>query len=164
MTTISPRLIAPVQSPSIALFAILSFSIAANAQMNSFTESINLSQPRLKTTDTPGWVGMLAGDQALIATTVAKSSGNVKALNYTIIIEVRNSDGVTEALEHGSGVLDDSQKEVWAPWTIEHPGTFELRTFAISGFNAPLVLSQVYRSQVLVELDAGGQLSVAAGE
>lgn len=65
-------------------------------------------------------------------------------LKFVVFIEVRDTGGNTMFLQWHTGELNSSsQSELGMWWRLAQPGTYELRTFAISNFTSPEILTQV---------------------
>ncbi|HEV8405200.1 MAG TPA: thermonuclease family protein [Nitrososphaera sp.] len=113
--------------------------------------AIGLSKPMLKSVIAPGTNGVQVGQQVIISTTVARGYEYESAVPYVVLLEVRDSDSVTEFISFQSGKLEDNideQIEVGTTWIPAKAGTFSLRAFAISDFENPQILSFVYESAV----------------
>jgi hypothetical protein len=77
------------------------------------------------------------------------TNNNSVAQPFMALIEVRDSTGVTVFLALQSGTLEPSgSTEIGAAWQPEDAGTYQLRTFAVSGLME--VLSPVASSQITV--------------
>lgn len=71
--------------------------------------------------------------------------------HFVIILEVRDNNDVTVFLGSSAGVLPPSgQTNIELPWTPEMEGNYEFRTFAISQFDQPLILSLISSSTIMV--------------
>lgn len=67
------------------------------------------------------------------------------------IVEVRDSNGVTILLDLQSRIINAGNRmEVGIPWTPQQVGRYELRTFAISSFENPRILSPTSSSEVSI--------------
>jgi len=59
---------------------------------------------------------------------------------------------VTVSLDWQTGTLNpDGSADIGISWTPDRSGTYQIRTFVISGFEQPVVLSPVAVSEVTVE-------------
>jgi plastocyanin len=69
------------------------------------------------------------------------------------IVEVRNSNGITEQLgwQPGDFERQGESGEIGVSWVPVNSGNYQLRVFAISSFEHPAVLSPVATSDVTVE-------------
>lgn len=71
---------------------------------------------------------------------------------FVAIIESRDESGTTQLLGFSFGSIEDgSQSETGISWTPEKAGDYQLRTFLISGFENPQVLTVVRTSDVVIE-------------
>ena len=96
--------------------------------------------------DTPPLCAVTVGQQLVIATT-ARNDGD-KDQEFVPLLEVRDSDGITEYLAWLSGTVKaGGQTEVGIMWTPTNAGEHELRTFAVTGLDEPRILSYVASSQ-----------------
>ena len=69
----------------------------------------------------------------------------------TFIVEVRDPNGLTILLNFQSGILNAGGKaNVGVSWTPLQAGTYQLRTFAISSFEDPRILSSISSSEVAI--------------
>lgn len=85
------------------------------------------------------------GDKLVIATSARNCSEMDQP--FMAIIEVRNSLGMTENLGWQSGVLEGKgQTQIGISWIPVHGDNYEIRTFAVSDFENPSVLSAVTTS------------------
>jgi hypothetical protein len=113
--------------------------------------SMSASPPSLSSTYTPPLSGAIAGDQLVIATTI--TNGCIEHDQpFVAIVEVRNSDGLTEGLSWQSGTLDgrDGQVAVGVMWIPSHGDNFELRAFVVSDLENPQILSPIATSNVTI--------------
>jgi hypothetical protein len=91
-----------------------------------------------------------AGQQVVITTAFSNNCGE-QDQPYVGIIEVRNSDGVTEYLAWRTGTLQYGDTvDMGASWTPEHGDTYELRTFIITDLQKPEILSRLAISNVTI--------------
>jgi micrococcal nuclease len=93
---------------------------------------------------------MQVGDQMVITTQVTNNDPVYDWSSY-VLVEVRNQDGITVLLSWQSGVFEKGrQKAVGITWTPDKPGNYQLRTFVITDFRNPRVMSSVQDSQVTI--------------
>lgn len=73
-------------------------------------------------------------------------------LKFLTLIEVRNSERVTEYLTWQSGMIESGNTlELGSSWVPEHADTYLLRAFVISGFDQPIeILSVVRQSEITI--------------
>lgn len=90
---------------------------------------------------------MVVGQQAMLN---LKLNGTVSE-GYVAIIEIRDKDGVTQAIVWKEGnATTGASTGVRIPWTAPQSGDFQAVAFVISTFKSPMVLSQVSKSTVKV--------------
>jgi endonuclease YncB( thermonuclease family) len=145
------------------ILSILTSPFVALFETSSSTSllPLTLTTPKLITTNTPGWIGPSIGNQTVIATNVSRNFDNDNTDRFIVIIEARDSDGITLFLATKSGTLekgDAGPQQVNTTWTIDldHLTAFELRAFAISNLDQPHVLSYLYESWVDLSAQPGG--------
>ncbi|HXV46189.1 MAG TPA: hypothetical protein VD736_05905 [Nitrososphaera sp.] len=93
---------------------------------------------------------LMVGRQAVLSTTIKNNNANVQP--FLAIVEVRNSQQVTESLEWQTGSLNpDGSVDIGISWTPERTGTYQIRTFVISDFERLDILSPVAISEVVVQ-------------
>ena len=89
-------------------------------------------------------------DQTVVLSTDV-ANNNPEPQKFTAIIEVRDAKGVTLFLGWQSGTLNPhGHTEVGLSWAPKQAGTYQLRTFIISGFQDLEVLSPVKTSELAV--------------
>lgn len=83
------------------------------------------------------------GRTVVLSATVANN--NITAIQFTSIFEIRDEDGVTIYLRWKNGTLDagDYTTNVDLFWRPEQAGKYELRTFLLSSFENPMILSSI---------------------
>lgn len=83
------------------------------------------------------------GRTVVLSATVANN--NITALPFTSIFEVRDEEGVTIYLRWKDGNLEagDFTTRVELFWIPEQVGNYEIRTFLLSGFEQPMILSTI---------------------
>jgi hypothetical protein len=88
-----------------------------------------------------------SGQMVILSTDVVNNNEEPKA--FTAIIEVRDAKGVTLFLGWQSGTLNPiGHTEVGLSWAPKEAGTYELRTFTISGFQDLEILSPVITNKL----------------
>jgi hypothetical protein len=93
---------------------------------------------------------LTAGMQAVLSTTITNNNANLQP--FLAIVEVRNSQQVTENIEWQTGTLNaDASTDIGISWTPERAGTYQIRTFVISDFERLEILSPVAVSEVIVQ-------------
>ena len=90
-----------------------------------------------------------AGRQVMITTTFRNTLET--ELTFVGLIEVRDIDGVTEFLAYQSGTVEPlGNKTVGLSWLVQNSTAYQSRTFAITDFENPQVLSNVQTSRIEV--------------
>jgi hypothetical protein len=109
--------------------------------------SLLVSKPNLKSNSTP-LAGVQAGDEVVVATDI-KNNDDVHDQAALVVIEVRDSSGITVLINWQSGIIKaGSSMQAGISWTPDKGGDYELRTFAITDFDRPYVLSGISTSHV----------------
>jgi plastocyanin len=113
------------------------------------TCTLTLSEPSLRTTDSRVSAAA-AGELFVIVTTITGCIG--ADAQFVAIVEARNSNGITEVLSWQPVELDVAENgiELGSAWVPAGSGDYELRVFAISGFDNPRVLSPVATTNVAI--------------
>jgi hypothetical protein len=108
------------------------------------------SQPELQSDPRP-ITAVQVGDELVVATNV-RNNDDIYDRTALVIIEVRDSnDGTTVLLDWQSGTIKaGSSMQVGVPWIPYNAGNYELRTFAISSFDNPTILSSISSSDVII--------------
>jgi hypothetical protein len=102
------------------------------------------SSPRVITNGAPA-----AGKQAMLSVEITNPNANPQPLVQ--LVEVRDTNGVTVFLAWQSMVVDPSgQTEIGVSWTPDRADSYQIRTFAVSGFENPRVLSTVQSTDVTI--------------
>ena len=92
----------------------------------------------------------VAGELSIISATVNNNSTEDET--FVAMVEARSSIGITELLEFQiAQASGDNSVEFGISWTPEEAGTYELRTYLLSGLQEPQVLSEVTTKQITVE-------------
>ena len=92
----------------------------------------------------------VAGELSIISATVNNNSTEDET--FVAMVEARSSIGITELLEFQIAQANgDNSVEFGISWTPEEAGTYELRTYLLSGLQEPQVLSEVTTKQITVE-------------
>lgn len=93
------------------------------------------------------------GQMVVISTTLASNTTNSNAssasadssIPFIVIVEARNELGVTEYSQFAIGRLmnggSNSSSEVGLSWTPDASGVYELKAFALSDLNDPVLLA-----------------------
>lgn len=83
------------------------------------------------------------GRTVVLSATVANN--NVTEIQFTSIFEIRDEEGVTIYLRWTNGTLDagDYTTNVELFWVPAQMGNYEVRTFLLSGFDRPMILSTI---------------------
>lgn len=92
----------------------------------------------------------VAGELSIISATVNNNSTEDET--FVAMVEARSSIGITEMLEFQiAQASQNNSVEFGISWTPEEAGTYELRTYLLSGLQEPQVLSKVTTKQITVE-------------
>ncbi len=90
------------------------------------------------------------GEQLVIATVYSNDCARPD-VPFVGILEVRNSEGITEYLAWQTGILEYHQSiQIGYSWMPEYADTYELRTFIISDLPNPRILSPVSTSDAII--------------
>jgi hypothetical protein len=130
------------------LLLIPVFSVLFSHDAHAITSSLFVSQS-IKNINGKATQQINAGQQAMIS---------VSVLNYdkadqpfTAIIDVRDDSNVSVHVEWVSGVAaPGGQTEAKLLWTAQDSGSYSVRTFVITGFENPEVISRVSSSHLMV--------------
>jgi hypothetical protein len=102
------------------------------------------SAPKVATNGTPA-----AGKQAMLSVVITNNSNNRQT--FLQLVEVRDSSGTTAFLAwQGSTIEPHGLTEIGFSWTPDEPDDYEIRTFAISDLENPLVFSLVSTTEVTI--------------
>lgn len=87
------------------------------------------------------------GQQVIVSTTVQSNANDTR--DYVVIIEIRNSNGITENLNWQSGRLEPrGMNQVGVSWIPSEAGAYEIRTFVLSELKNPQLYSAVITSKI----------------
>lgn len=101
-------------------------------------------------TDLRGIGPFLIGERVVLSTNVQSHLNETST--FAVIMEARDSDGVTQFLDSQFGlILPDAMANVGFSWTPDKAGTYEVRTFVVSGTVNPQVYSPVASSYLTVK-------------
>lgn len=116
----------------------------------SIRASIMLIEPSIMSVSSTTIEELKVGHPFVISTTATKKDNTMES--FFVIIEVRNSDGITKFFGWQSASLKTIGDEaaVGMSWIPEEAGTYSLRTFAVTGFTNPEALSGVTTSDAAV--------------
>jgi hypothetical protein len=132
-TVIATLLMAPIFSQAVAQEAVL-----------------QPETPELKDRSGTVLTNAVAGELSVISATVNNNSTQDE--NFVAMVEARSSIGITELLEFQIAQASENNSiEFGISWTPEEAGTYELRTYLLSGLQEPQVLSEVTTKQITVE-------------
>ncbi len=89
------------------------------------------------------------GQQVVLTTSILNNLED--ELPFVGLIEVRDSQGITQFLAWQTGVLNaDGRAEIGLSWTPQVQGDYQVRTFVLSNLNNPIVLSEVKTTNITV--------------
>jgi hypothetical protein len=132
--------------PAVALALVISFSAITGAS----AQSTDVASPVLK--DAQGNELSKGSAEKLMVISVTTSNSMDDPVPFVAIIESRDGSGVTQLLGFSTGSIEDgSQSETGISWTPQEAGSYQLRTFLISGFEDPEILTGVRTSPVVIE-------------
>lgn len=101
---------------------------------------ITISDLRVKTEANPVCDACTVTPARFIVLNATNNNDTIQP--FVMVLEVRDNDGTTLFLEFLLGTLNpNSSSELGASWTVLHPGDYEVRSFAISNFTKPEILS-----------------------
>jgi hypothetical protein len=107
------------------------------------------SKPVILTEYSPPVRPRSVGEQLVVATTVQSHVNDTRG--YATIIEVRDSNGMTEMLGWQTGQISpNGSMGIGISWTPLKADTYQLRTFVLSGLDNPQVYSPVVSSEVTI--------------
>ena len=112
-------------------------------------DATDVTAPRIE--DVAGGSGpYIAGNSMTLSTTITNNNDQLQA--FVVLIEVRDSNGVTLYLTLQSGTLEPSgSADVGVSWQAGNEGSFEVRTFSISDLGSEAeVLSHVATTEINV--------------
>ncbi|MCI0557703.1 MAG: hypothetical protein MN733_04355 [Nitrososphaera sp.] len=134
------------------IFSILVLTIGVDAAKASVDDNllcaVEITMPVYKQVDNrPYLVTHHVGEQLVFTATLLNSCD--QKVPFIAFIEIRDSADVTVSLHNQTGTIGaKSHSEVAMAWWPEEPGDYELRTFAISNFTKPEILTSVRSNQV----------------
>jgi len=127
--------------------SILPYVLGSIADSNP---SILIPSPPQVIIDSQPVIDIQVGEEVIVAS-LFTNNDKVHDWAAYFITEVRTANGTTVMLNLTSEIVNASDTvEVGAAWTPSHAGTFELRAFAISSENNPLILSSISSSIVSI--------------
>jgi hypothetical protein len=89
------------------------------------------------------------GSPVLVSVNI--SNNNAILQPFVIIMEIRDSNGMTINMQLLNGTLRSNDNiEVSTPWMPEFKGKYEIRSFAVTDLEAPDILSPVVMKSVNV--------------
>lgn len=110
---------------------------------------LELTAPTLKSDSTVlDWV--TEGQQYFITTVLSNCTNVDRPL--VVLIEARNSEGITEYLiSQPATLMADNQLEVGVSWIPAQAKSYELRTFVVSDLEKPEILSRLMTTNIEVQ-------------
>lgn len=136
-------------------FAFLPVSLilgnASDLDPNDDLVLMELSTPVLLDLDgQPAPYAPKAGEQRMIAVDI-KNNDNIRDWSSVVIIEVRDSNGITISAAWQSHIVKAAgTASVGTSWTPEHEGNYLLRAFAVSNIEKPRIFSLIASKEVAV--------------
>lgn len=132
------------------IFLIIPFSFPINSASAQGITTATTSNPILKDQKGDVLTEAFVGELSVVSISILSNADNLS--NFVAIIEARDGDGVTQFLQFQTGQVQPSgEAEIGISWTPKQAGNYELRTFLISGFEDPEVLSEVTSSSVQIK-------------
>jgi hypothetical protein len=109
--------------------------------------AIEMTQPELASSHSGTLDVATAGEEFVL--TVIASNCTPNKTPFIALIEVRNSEGITEHIGWQSGILAENGKtQIGISWIPAHGDNYGIRSFAITDWVMPNVLSTVSTSNV----------------
>ena len=125
------------------------FRVNATVGTAGTTGSTTPSEPALVNVDGSSVTEITEGQQVVITTDVQNNQDQPRPA--TVIVEVRNSDGITAYLQWQTATIAaNGEIQVGLSWIPEGAGDYEIRTFVVSNLTTPQVLSDVVTSDITV--------------
>ncbi|MFY3741524.1 MAG: hypothetical protein HMLIMOIP_001981 [Candidatus Nitrosomirales archaeon] len=119
--------------------------------------TIIVEEPRLASTRADPDGNLTITNKFIISTAITNNNCSDQDIKpFVLILEVRNSVGVTEQLSWQDGVIQSPAgiDDISLQWMPAHAGKYEIRTFAINDFETPQVLSPLVKKLIDVDLTA----------
>ncbi|AIC15544.1 hypothetical protein [Nitrososphaera viennensis] len=131
------------------IFVVISVIPLIPSAFATSYELMTPSIPKAITIDNlPAREGMV-GQQLMITTTVQSNLNEARP--YAAIIEIRDSDGVTIALSYQEGNMDaHGLTPMGMSWIPQKAGTYQFRTFVVSGIQNAQAYSPVASSEIKI--------------
>ena len=145
---------------SVVLFSVLAAisaqSIWSHPEAYANSCSISMTPPSLASQFSHPLREATAGEQFIITTTISNHCSK-QDQPFVGIIEARNSEGVTEIFGWQGGVLKGASGEtaIGISWVPTHGDSYQLRTFALSDLEHPVILSSVITTNVAIAANVG---------
>ncbi|WP_158385537.1 hypothetical protein [Candidatus Nitrososphaera evergladensis] len=134
---------------AVALISMISTISLIPLAFASYIVLMTPSIPKAITIDNLSVKEAIVGQQLVITTTV--QSNLKEARSYAIIIEARDYDGVTMAMNWQTGNMDaHGSTSMGMSWIPQKAGTYQLRTFVMSGIHNAQVYSAVESSEIKI--------------
>ena len=106
--------------------------------------------PAIVTEYSPGIRNLEVGDNVVVTTTFTNND-DFYDWPASFIIEIRDANDTSVLLDWQTGMVKvGSSIDVGISWIPQQAGTYQLRTFAISSFDTPTILSPISSSEVTV--------------
>jgi hypothetical protein len=113
------------------------------------TDSTTPGAPALANVDGSSVAEVTEGQQVVITSNVKNNDEQPRPA--TVIVEVRNEDGITVYLQWQTATIAaNGEIQVGLSWIPENSGDYTIRTFVISDLTNPMILSEVVTSEVTV--------------
>lgn len=135
------------------LTTILSAQVIPPAYSQTIIDNscIQVTEPKLASLQERPIDKPRLGMEFVISTAIVDSCP-IKNQTFDVIIEVRNSDGVTEQIGFKSVTTNQTAAlpKVDLNWVPNHVGDYEFRSFAIGGFDSLSTISRLMKTSITI--------------
>ena len=133
---------------SCSLFSFVIIPSYSQLVINSLC--LEATKPVLTTLDRAQANQLALGETYFISATLSNVCPS-RTQPFVLIVEVRDSDDVTERVGWQAGTVDNSKPaSIELAWQPEHSDRYNVRAFAISGFDNPYPLSPILETAVTI--------------
>ncbi|MGI0039916.1 MAG: hypothetical protein ACREAO_08870, partial [Nitrososphaera sp.] len=123
------------------------FRVSTIVGSTGTTDSTTPSAPALANVNGSSVAEVTNGQQVVITSNVKNSDDQARPA--TVIVEVRDADGITVYLQWQTATIAaNGEIQVGLSWIPEDSGDYTIRTFVISELANPMILSEVVTSEV----------------
>ena len=140
----------------VAMVFLLVFSVIRSSTFQSAFGEVGLTKATPLTISGERILTVGIGQQAILQVDIENKNDEVQP--FVVIIEIRDADDVTTYLQFQKGMLQpELTTQIGISWTPESTGNFKVRSFALSDFENPTIISPSTVSSVevgsITELD-----------